>query len=148
MIRVLALLVVVAGCQEKIDEYTRRSKSTEAQILLMRLTRIAKVHADDGGAFPKGNAGPTPSVPCCKQPKAHCEPNPEDWKQETWAMLAFEVDQPHRFQYSYASDGTTFTVTATADLECNGEITTLQAGGKIVNGKPLVDDSQLRAPKS
>jgi len=143
--RALAGLLLLASCSKDIDDYKRRQKIEEAQVALTRLTKVAKVHGDASKEFPKGTSGPTPAQGCCAQKDGICLPNLDQWKGGMWEFLGFAVDTPHRFQYAYASDGKTFTVTATADLDCNGQVTTIVAGGTITEaGGVVIDDSQIR----
>ena len=144
----LAGLLLLASCSKDIDDYKRRQKTEEAQVALIRLTQVAKVHGDASKEFPKGTIGPTPAQSCCAQKDGVCLPDLEQWKGGMWEFLGFAVDTPHRFQYSYASDGKTFTVTAIADLDCDGRLTTVVAGGTITEtGGVVIDDSQIRLKK-
>ncbi|MGE0867460.1 MAG: hypothetical protein AB7P03_02780 [Kofleriaceae bacterium] len=104
----------------------------EATNHLRIIGKILKAHASHGG-FLTGSAGPTPPAPCCSQPDQQCIAKAEDWS-GVWNDLEFEADSPFRFQYSYTSDGKTFTATAVGDPECNGKVMTFQTTGKIENG--------------
>jgi hypothetical protein len=56
-----------------------------------------------------------------------------------WQSLEFVVDGPFNFQYSYESDGKTFTATATGDVGCQGKPSTTTITGKINDkGEPEI----------
>lgn len=106
---------------------------------LNRIGKSAKVAFITNAEYPTGRAGPTPATPCCAQPDKQCAPAAADWANPIWQALDFRIDDPFRFQYSYESDGKTFTATATGDLACDGKTTTLTARGIITDdGSPQV----------
>ena len=143
--RVIAFALLAGACSDKdrADEYVRKSKAVEAKIFLKRLTRWAKIAYEEREAFPVGTVGPTPATPCCTHDKGVCPPDPALWQDPVWRALDFQIDEPFRFQYSYTSDGKTFTVTATGDVQCDGKPTTLTASGSLANGDVVLDDAQV-----
>ena len=62
-----------------------------------------------------------------------CDVNPALWEAPTWRALYFEITTPHRFAYSFHSEGTgneaRFTVKAYADLQCDGQLTGFERRG-------------------
>jgi hypothetical protein len=141
MKRALLLLVVLSSCKD-FDDYAKKSKMTEARLQLNRITKLAKVYQVSKGTFPVGNAALTPATPCCDQPQHKCQVDPSQWKSGVWNDLEFEIDDAHLYRYSYESDGTTFTATAVGDLDCDRNVATYTARGKIANGMPevVIDD--------
>jgi hypothetical protein len=110
----LAGLVVAIGCCD------RKSNPLEAEQKLAGLYNNAKRMYSETGVFPVGVVPLTPETPCCKGPAQRCVSSPETWQHPVWKALAFHVDEPGRFQYSYESDGKTLTAKAVGDLDCNG----------------------------
>lgn len=144
---VAALLASACGkSKDAADDYVRRSKLIEAKLQLGRLSKWAKVEYIERDAFPAGTVGPTPATPCCKHDKGVCVPDPATWQDPVWRALDFTIDDPFRFQYSYTSDGKTFTATAIGDVQCDGQPVTLTVrGGLDQAGEPVIDDSEIRA---
>jgi type II secretory pathway pseudopilin PulG len=111
-------------------KYQRKSESTEARMMLMRMYSGATEHAMDAGAVPAASAGPTPPLGTCCQQGGTCQPNPAWWADEPWRSLKFSVDDPHRYSYEYKADGSGgFTVLAHGDLDCDGTYSTFSMKG-------------------
>jgi type II secretory pathway pseudopilin PulG len=109
-------------------DYTKRSKSIEADLYLMRLERTAKRYALENKTFPRRSAPLTPATPCCAGPGARCS-DPQSWATPEW--LDFAIDEPHRFQYSYESDGNTFTAHAAGDVRRDGHAVSYELRGTL-----------------
>jgi hypothetical protein len=104
--------------------------------------------AQHPGSLPSG-AGFTPAQgACCAQLQSICVADPALWAGAPWTDLAFT--QNRHFQYSYAflpnpqSMPPSFTVRASADLDCNGifslyEITGTLSGGTFTG----IDDVKI-----
>lgn len=83
--------------------------------------------------YTKGKAGPTPAgKACCKQKDQRCAAG--DWTDPVWTDLEFEPYGPTQFQYTYKSDGTSATVTAVGDIECDGKLETYTLTMTAKNG--------------
>ena len=110
----------VAACFESaFKDYSGKAKQSEAAIQLDRLAKYAKASWAANAAFPEGKVGPSPAEPCCNAPDHKCGVG--DWgKDPVWQALDFQIDEPHRFQYTYESDGQTAKATAIGDLDCDG----------------------------
>lgn len=118
----------------------RAGKVSEAELYLKKIGDNAKrAFVAGNNAFPTGSVGPTPAVPCCQNPDKWCQPSPADWSDPVWQQLDFHVDDRFLLQYSYQSDGKTFTATATGDPECTGGTKSWTIAGSIVNGQPQLD---------
>lgn len=127
---VVMAMVALIGC-----DYAKKSKKSEAEANLEKLGDAAKKAFAESKAFPKGSMGLTPSEPCCaSMPDHKCKPVPADWSKPVWQALSFGPDEPHYFQYSYTSDGATFTATAVGDLDCDMTTVTWQLEGRIADG--------------
>ena len=100
-------------------DYMKKSKSTEASLMLLRIAKNAKVHYATNSAFPVGDAPLTPAKSACEAQKAN-NLDASAWQQGLWRELDFEIDQPTLFQYRAHSDGKTLEVEAIGDLDCDG----------------------------
>lgn len=137
MQRIVIALAVLTSCKAA-EDYARKSKKTEASLMLNKLSKMAKTYAIAQQKYPAGSTGITPAIPCCKQQGMKCQPDPKVWT-GPWAELEFQIDDPHLFRYSYESDGKTFTAKAVGDLDCDeNEITYGTVTGKLVDGTPSV----------
>ena len=92
-----------------------------------------------GCQFPATVAVTPAGGTCCsaaldKNHDGRCDSAPTNWDNPTWAALRFAITDEHYFQYQFESSGTLgdaiFTVTATADLNCDGKLTTIKLVGK------------------
>ncbi len=125
------------GCKAASD-YSQKSKGVEADLQLHKLTRSAKTAAVTNGEYPVGTAPLTPATACCKEQGGRCKPNAAAWSTPVWTALDFEVSDPHYFQYTYTSDGKSFTATAVGDLDCDGTTITYTLKGTLEAGAPTV----------
>lgn len=136
MVPVATLGVLAAVAIPAFLDYMHKSKQTEAQLMLNRLGKSAKVAYITDATFPTGTAPLTPATTCCAGPKAHCVTTAADWATPVWTALGFSVDDAHLFQYGYTSDGATFTATAVGDLDCDGTMITYTLTGTSEHGNP------------
>ncbi|CAN5518712.1 hypothetical protein BH11MYX1_BH11MYX1_16160 [soil metagenome] len=123
---------------EAFQDYKHKAMATEGSLELNKISKEAKYVVAEKSGFPIGKALLTPATECCKSADHKCAPDPKSWAAEPWTTLGFTIDDPHRFRYSYESiDGTSFTATAVADLDCNGTLTTMTATGTLdASGSP------------
>jgi prepilin-type N-terminal cleavage/methylation domain-containing protein len=150
VVAILAILAVVAV--PAFIKYMRRAKTTEAIDQMDKIYKGSAVyyttpHINKAGAklpcqFP-GNQGVTPiEGTCCSTgglpgPDANsddrCDSAPNTWNTDTWSSVNFQITDEHYFVYSYQSSGVLvdagFTVTANADLDCDGIQSTFQRMG-------------------
>jgi hypothetical protein len=141
------LLVAACGAKEESEDYLRKSKQLEGRVKLKGISRNAKQIVADTGTLPVGSVGPTPVQPCCSSADKKCPVNQDEWKHAIWDQLSVYADAPHYFQYSYKSDGKSFTATATGDVLCEGKPATFTITGAIENGNLVVDESQVESSK-
>jgi len=121
----------LGGCGKAFDDARKAALKSEGDILLEDLRRHAKAYVAERGELPKGTVGPSPAKACCP---ARCEPSPAPWNEPLWKAFDFQVTGPSTFQYSYTSDGKTFTATAVGDPDCAGAPVTIELTGSIVGG--------------
>lgn len=111
--------------------------------------KISEIYRSAGAYYTGGwqaDAGPgagrfpesvplTPSRPCCEGPNQRCPGYAENelgpWDHPTWQALNFRTSDPHRFQFEFVSDGTSFTARAIGDLDCDGVYSTHERMGFI-----------------
>jgi hypothetical protein len=119
------------------ENYKKRSQATESTLMLNKLGKNSKVFFITNAMFVTGKAGPTPATPCCSAADHKCPAEATQWTgNPVWSALDFQIDEPNLYQYTYESDGKTFTATATGDLNCDGHPTTIKIDGKADNGDP------------
>jgi Tfp pilus assembly protein PilE len=119
-------------------DYMKKSKKTEASLQLNKLGKNLKVFYITESRFPAGEAALTPSTNCCQGPAGKCESTRAMWQQPVWQALDFEIADPHRFKYSYRSDGTTVVAEAVGDLDCDGQTITYRLEASAPNGDPTI----------
>jgi hypothetical protein len=135
---------ILAACGKGDGKSSKSGGDKEAQIQLDNLGNLVKKAFFKEGAFPTMTLGPTPSTACCDQPDHACAPSAADWGVGAataggWNDLHFKMtDGPFHFQYSYTSDGKTFTATAVGDPACDGHKVTYTANGTIKGGEPAI----------
>jgi type II secretory pathway pseudopilin PulG len=132
--KMILALFALAGCSKEFDDYQRKSKASEAQVVLRMLDKRLKEYSLQQGKLPVGSAPLTPAEGCCSQPGQRCAPDPALWQAEPWRTLEFEVYDASRFQYRFESDGTRYTAEAVGDLDCNGKPYTFKMTGELVDG--------------
>lgn len=144
----LVLLVTACGAKEETEDYIRKSREITARTTLKGISRNAKQIVAETGLLPTGSIGPTPSQPCCASPDKKCPVDMAEWRAQIWDDLMVSADRASHFQYSYQSDGQSFTATATGDVLCDGKTSTFTITGKIGADKQLVvDESQVESSK-
>ncbi len=111
---------------------------SEAELQLNKIGKHAKVSVIEQSQFPVGKVGPTPATDCCAA--GGCKPDAAVWGDATWKALEFSIEETHQFQYSYESDGKTFTAKA---IGCGDHAGTYTATGRIEAGNPVI---QVSAP--
>jgi hypothetical protein len=118
------------------------TKKSEAVVQLDEIGKAASIEYMTNATYPIGMAPLTPATDCCTQNfegKRQCEPDPAQFAAPVWQALGFQLDVPHRYQYTYESaDGQSFTATATGDLDCDGTTITYVLEGDTVSGAPRV----------
>lgn len=122
-------------------DYTKRSKKTEAALMLNRISKNAKRVYAETGRYPTGSAPVTPPQSCCGQPNNHCAAVPELFASSpVWTSLDFQIDEPTLFQYSYRAspDGQRFVAKAVGDLDCDGVFITYELTGTVSSGAPTI----------
>jgi hypothetical protein len=131
LMRHLIVVLALCGCSKAADDYMKKSKQTEAKLMLNKIVKSAKVHAIQYGKLPVGKVGPSPAEDCCKAPGAKCAVDPNAWGDPIWKALEFEMVEQHNYRYTFESNGTSFTATAIGNLDCDNDFVTYTATGLI-----------------
>jgi type IV pilus assembly protein PilA len=153
----------------------RRAKTTEATINIKKMAdgAVAYYHNEankPGSAVPIAKQFPDqPAVPtepalgaCCGGGLTKCAPNPALWVDSSWQSLAFSMDDPHYYSYSYTrdvasvasgatpqvlADGTTptefFFASANGDLNCDGVYSTFEIMGAITKDNSVTTSAGI-----
>ena len=119
----LAALCAIATCPAAKRSCTAKTRAQEADDLVDYLADRVALGIAATGRVPAIGAGPTPLPSCCEQAGGTCDPDPAIWTAPGWQALAFSIDDPYRYTYSYSPDpgGRSAIVRAVGDLDCDGE---------------------------
>jgi hypothetical protein len=131
-----AVLVLLVGCSKDEKRESDKPGFSDPTFQLEKLARAMKRSYTETAMFPVGKAGPTPSKPCCSYADHKCPSSPEEWQTSPWKDIGFELVEPSSFQFTYESDGKAASVTATADVACNGTMKTWKLDASVVAGNP------------
>jgi type IV pilus assembly protein PilA len=123
-------------------KYIKKSKSSEAAMMLRRNFEALRVLAMDGQPMP-ASVGPTPPLgTCCAQDPedGKCRPDPSYWQHPSWQALQFSIADPSYFSYELINDGTTLELRAYGDLDCDGEYSTFSMSTSATNIESAMPD--------
>lgn len=101
------------------------------------------------GTLPYSGSGWICSQPTkpCLDGKRHTYTSSSGWRHPVWKKLGFVLQKAHNYHYCYRSWGQNkkakYTLTARADLDCNGKLSLYTIEGKI-NAKGSLVHSKLR----
>jgi prepilin-type N-terminal cleavage/methylation domain-containing protein len=145
MIVVAIIGILAAVAIPAFMDYMKRSKKTEASLQLNKMGKNAKRTYGETAAYPTGTAAQLPTKPgaggCCGGTGGtnKCAAVPASFAADAvWKLLDFQIDEPSLFYYNYTGTATTFTGTATGDLDCDGIEITFVINGTATNGNPSV----------
>jgi prepilin-type N-terminal cleavage/methylation domain-containing protein len=147
MIVVAIIGILAAVAVPAFMDYIKRSKRVEASLQLNKIGRSAKRVYSENAAYVAGNAGQLPLHPgtggCCGGPNNHCAAVPTSFAADPiWRQLDFQIDEDSLFYYNYSGALTTFTATATGDLDCDTIEIVYTLSGTAANGNPAVTLSE------
>jgi len=119
----------------------KRSRNTEAQLQLNKISKRATEEYHTNSTFPLGATVLTPATDCCTQNaggKRRCAIVPGLWDAAEWQALDFSLTKEFLFQYSYtpSGGGTAYQALAIGDLDCDGTAITFQLDGEASSGTP------------
>jgi type IV pilus assembly protein PilA len=147
----LMIIVAIIGVLAAIAipaymDYLKRAKKSEATLQLNKLGKNAKRAFYESTQYVTGHATPLPARPgtggCCGGGGAtvnHCKAVPSSFQANSvWNALDYTIDEDTLFYYSYDGAATSFTATATGDLDCDGTEIVYTLTGSAVDGNPSV----------
>jgi prepilin-type N-terminal cleavage/methylation domain-containing protein len=124
-------------------DYIKRSKKTEANLQLNKVSKNAKRVYSETSSYVVGTATEMPARPagvggCCGgNATNHCLANPDGFANDlTWKALDFQIDEDSLFYYDYTGAAATFTATARGDLDCDGKEIVYTLAGTADKGNP------------
>src|SRR5262245_8483949 len=115
----LTALCAFATCPIGWRACRKTQREREAEPLLRYLAKQAL--RDNPAQLPRTPAGPTPAPGACCDQGGQCAVEPNQWQTPGWKALAFSIDDPHRYSYSYQptpDGGGVFR--AVGDVDCDG----------------------------
>jgi prepilin-type N-terminal cleavage/methylation domain-containing protein len=139
VVAIIGILAVVAI--PSFMDYMKRAKKTEASLQLNKIGKNDKRIYSETASFSLLPGAPLPTHAgkgCCGGANNHCAVDTK-WTTDTgWKALDFQIDEPSLFYYEYAGTPTTFTATATGDLDCDTKEIVYTLTGAATNGNPSV----------
>ncbi|MBK9032497.1 MAG: prepilin-type N-terminal cleavage/methylation domain-containing protein [Myxococcales bacterium] len=142
MIVVAIIGILAALAIPQFLDYMKRSKQSEAQLNLASIEKANLRGFHENAGYVTTSAVATPVLDCCTQNVAstrRCAAVSTDWIGDpTWDALDFEMTKPFFFQYAYTpgGSGTTYTATATGNLDCDAVSVTWTLNGFLISGSP------------
>jgi prepilin-type N-terminal cleavage/methylation domain-containing protein len=149
MIVVVIIGIVAAVAGPQFLKYISRAENTEVVLNLKSMTNGAKSYFTEikvnqqGETVPKQfplSVGPTPGNTACRD-GASFKHEPRDFNNQggfgadSWVALAFSVDKPFYFQYTFQSAGSgsasNFTALAEGDLDCDNLLSEFYRVGRV-----------------
>ena len=140
-------------------KYTKRAKTAEASMNMYRLGSAQQAYYEaQEGEQPKRFTDSTKLTPgnptkfMCKDGKSvKFGPDKDTFAAETWKKLGFQLQDPFFYAYQIETRGdganAQFTVRAVGDLDCDGDHSTFERIGNIVDGEvklsPLFTNKEL-----
>ncbi len=118
LVVVFVLGVLAAVAIPAFMKYTRRAKTTEAQMNVRRIAQQATAYYEEHHALPP-SVDWTPAGSPCTHGGMKFAPDPAAWRQPTWEALGFSVDDPHYYQYRFTVEGGEVVAQAQGDLDCD-----------------------------
>jgi hypothetical protein len=97
---------------------------------------LSKTYARDH-KFPVGRVGPTPARSCCGK-TGYCALDASDWDTGLWHDVGYKPKLPPLYQFSYESDGSSMSITAVGDMDCDKTLVTYKIEGSIEKGVPVL----------
>jgi type IV pilus assembly protein PilA len=143
MIVVAIIGILAAIAVPSFMDYIKRSKKVEASLQLNKIGRSAKRVYSETASYVVGTALQLPVRPgsggCCGGPSNRCDAVPTQFASDlVWRQLDFQIDEPSLFYYNYTGALTTFTATATGDIDCDTLEIVYTLNGTAANGNPAV----------
>ena len=140
---ILSLVIPIAAVAiPAFSDYMRKSKTTEAQLHLQKIAKLAKRYYGETSELPTGTSAMLPaggaSPGCCgATPSNKCAPDPSAFAADpVWSKLDFRIDEPTYYRFQYSSNASGATVIAVGDVDCDGRAATYTLTISVSNGVP------------
>ncbi len=144
---------------DSFGDFQKKSKKSEAALMLNKIGKNAKRVFGETGAFPTASSALLPAggggaggKNCCggkggtkaspgTSVNNKCTADPEAFtKDPAWTALEFSVDEASQYQYSFVGGAKEFTAYAIGDVDCDGQSATFTLHGTVSSaGNPQVD---------
>ena len=151
MIVVAIIGILAAVAIPAFMDYMKKSKKTEAALQLNKIGKNSKVYYIENQTYVLA-ADPAllPTKPggggCCGGPNNKCAAVPASFAGDSgWSSIGFQIDEPSQFYYDYFGAASTFSATATGDLDCDNTEITYLMNGTAVAGNPAVSLTEPRS---
>jgi prepilin-type N-terminal cleavage/methylation domain-containing protein len=146
MIVVAIIGILAAVAIPSFMDYMKRAKKTEAALQLDKIGKKNKTLFVETSSYSTTAVTPLPVAVgagggCCDPlNNNHCAANPAAFTANAgWRALDFQIDEPNLFVYNYVpANSSTYTATATGDLDCDGVGVVYTLNGTAVAGNPAV----------
>jgi hypothetical protein len=141
-----AMMVVLAGMSTACKKGGDESAGWEAQVNLSKMVSLIGLAADRAGGFaeapacagdPPVNEFSVPRVPSEVAGRQYKSDPLRDWA-GPWSTFRFALSKPIRVLYCYESDGRSFTIHGSTDVDGDGIWAHYQRSGELANGQTVV----------
>lgn len=119
-----------------------RTHSGTIILSIMDHTFRAQAESGDPPRFPP-SAPQSPEIACCRGADGRCPVDSSHWEASTWRALGFSIDEPHRLQYEYRSEESSYTLRSEGDLECRGRTVRFERTGAFEEGLGVVSEQSI-----
>lgn len=123
---------------------------TQSRIILRGVNdHIIRTQGDSEGPprFPP-SARRLPELPCCRGTDGRCPVDDTLWEEPSWREIGFSIDEPHRLQYEYRSEESSYTLRSEGDLGCSGRPVRFEIAGTSTEMGIMVERDIEVAPDS
>ena len=112
-------------------EYQRKSMRSEAMVNGRMIVDLLRTRLVVDEAAPSSIPATPPPGSCCKLPEGLCPKDMGAWEDPGWKGLGFQPRDAHRYSYQVDVEGSKVSVTASADLDCDGTLSTFTYEGTL-----------------
>jgi len=142
MIAVAIVGILAAIALPSFAEYMKQSKSAEAKLAIDKVMKNIKIYVNFKSVLPPSAAKMPPVAACASgSDKAPAVDKSVWFSDPGWAIIQFHLDEASYYQYEWVQSSPTFgTLTATADLDCDGSLGQTIATATVTSGFAFEQD--------